>query len=168
MNPQFQLSPLLVHRPEKGPSSEAESYFFGSGGSLRKRGWGGGGGRGSRGSRGGEPGRRHGRLARQQLLEHRVHLTADHVLRGREGGRRGGRQTVSGRHMEDIKLLYSQLSPHNTRCERAHHVMWRWNDLRPQNIQTYKHHFHYWFNCAIYFHAKHSNCFCFCFLHGSL
>lgn len=56
---------------------------------MRKRGRGGQ-GRGSRGgrgrrdgsgSRGGEGGLLHRRLARQELLEHRVHLTADHLLR---------------------------------------------------------------------------------------
>lgn len=47
-----------------------------------------GGGRGGRSGGGGEGGLLHGRLARQELLEDRVHLTADHLLR-REKGRRG-------------------------------------------------------------------------------
>lgn len=56
---------LLVHRPEKCPSSEAESEFFGRGGSLRKRRR--GGRRGRWGSRGGSLDRR---LAREEFLEH--------------------------------------------------------------------------------------------------
>lgn len=84
------LSSILVHRSEQRPSSETESYFFGSGGSLRKRGGGGGGGggRGSSGGRGGDGRLLHGRLARQELLEDGVHLTADHLLK--ERGERGG------------------------------------------------------------------------------
>lgn len=96
------LSSLLVHRSEEGPSSEAKSYFFGNGGSLRKRGRGGGGrgSRGGRGGRGGEGGRRRGGLARQELLEHRVHLTADYVLREREEEK----QTARERHTENNRI----------------------------------------------------------------
>lgn len=64
---------------------------------MRKRGRGGGGrGRGSRSGGGGEGRLRRGRLARQELLKHRVHLTADHVLRER----RGGEAKERGRDME--------------------------------------------------------------------
>lgn len=66
---------------------------------MRKRGRGGGGGGGGRGSRsggGGEGRLLHGRLARQELLEDRVHLTADYLLRER----RGGEAKERGRDME--------------------------------------------------------------------
>lgn len=81
---------VSVHRSEKGPSPETESCFFGHRGSLRNRGGGGqwrggrGGCRGCSGHRCSDAGPLQGRLARQELLEHRVHLTVDHLLRERE------------------------------------------------------------------------------------
>lgn len=55
---------------------------------MRKRGR--GGGRWNRSGRGGDGRLLHRRLARQELLEDRVHLTADHLLRERRERRGKG------------------------------------------------------------------------------
>lgn len=65
---------------------------------MRKRGRGGRGrgSRGGNGSRGGDGGLLHSRLARQEFLEHRVHLTADHLLREQEEEKQTARENMEG------------------------------------------------------------------------
>lgn len=85
---------------------------------MRKRGRGGG-GRGSRSGRGGEGRLLHGRLARQELLKHRVHLTADHLL----SERREGEAKERGRDIEGKAVsvtFYSVNLPPNKWSVSAH------------------------------------------------